>query len=594
MAGSVDRYVAAVAAAAGLCTAAVVLTAGIGTLEAIPIATLAVGVAIAERVELGFRFERTAALFGLVEAAVICGLLLLPIGIAVIGIAIGMVIAQVSRRFGLRRTVFNLANGWLGTSGAAVVLLVAPPVPPLVAGRSVAAALLAMLAYTAINGVAMHGLMGRVGGEEARRNLREQIPLTVATTLGTTTVGIVLAALIDLHPALAPLLLGPGAAVYLAARGATRNAELLTTVRTDRDRLNRVIDGASDGILLLDRDGVVQVWNPAMERLTGLGEGEVAGQRIADVLTDDRREAPEPVRGRWLMDDAYRRLPRRDQHANLRNSDGTVRVVQESHALVYDDRGRCTGDVVVVRDVSRQQELERLRSDFVARVSHELRTPLTPIRGFAGVLLKRGDDLTAAQRTDALQRIVERADHLGELVEDLLLVTQVERGELTGLVAVRPEDLGTATARAIERAREGEPDRRFGLTISPDVGPAMADPERVGQILDAVLDNACRYSPPEAPVEVEVGRVGNDVHIRVRDHGPGIPPEQRQAVFERFSRLEDPMTMRTGGVGLGLFLASRLAEAMQGALDLEEPPAGGGASFLLRLPAAAPAEDVRA
>ena len=593
MAGSLDRYIAAVAAAACLFTATVVLSAGVGRLELIPVAILALGVAIAERVELGFRFERTAALFGLVEAAVICGLLLLPTGTAVIGIAVGMLIAQVSRRFGLRRTVFNLANGWLGTSGAAVVLLLTPSNPPLVAGRSVAAALLAMLAYTAINAVAMYGLMGRVAGEEARHNLREQIPLTVATTLGTTTVGIVLAALIDLHAALAPLLLGPGAAVYLAARGATRNAELLATVRTDRDRLNRVIDGASDGILLLDRDAVVQVWNPAMEQLTGLAEGEVAGQRIADVLTDDRREGPEPVRGRWLMDDASRKLPRRDQHAELRNRDGTVRAVQESHALVYDDRGRCTGDVVVVRDVSRQQELERLRSDFVARVSHELRTPLTPIRGFAGVLLKRGDDLTAEQRTDALQRIVERADHLGELVEDLLLVTQVDRGELTGLVTVRPEDVGDVTARAIGRAREREPGRRFDFSATPGLGRAMADPERLGQILDAVLDNACRYSPPGAPVEVELERVGDEVCVRVRDHGPGIPREQRQAVFERFHRLEDPMTMRTGGVGLGLFLASRLAEAMQGELELEETPPGRGASFRLRLPAAAPAEDVR-
>ena len=586
MAGSVDRYIAGVAAAACLGIAAVILAAGVSEPAWLQLAALAAGVAIAERVELGFTFERTAALFGLVEAAVICGLLLLPTGAAVIGIALGMLAAQASRRFGLRRTVFNLANGWLGTAGAALVLWLVPGPPPLVAGWSVVTALLAMVLYTAINAVAMYGLLGRVGGDEERRNLREQIPLTVATTLGTTTVGILLAALINLHTALAPLLLGPGAAVYLAARGATRNAELLATVRADRDRITRVIDGASDGILLLDRDGVVQVWNPAMERLTGLGGQEVAGRQIAAVLTDSRREAAEPVRGRWLIEAAARHGPRHDQHARLRHTDGSVRSVQESHALVFDERGRCTGDVVVVRDVSRQQELERLRSDFVARVSHELRTPLTPIRGFAGVLLLRGDELTAEQRTEALERIVERADHLGELVEDLLLVTRVERGEVAGLVDVAPQDVDEIAREVVARARDRQTGRTISYATQGGDGNAMADRERTRQILDALLDNACRYSPPDRPVEVELERDVDAVLVRVRDHGPGIPPEKRQAVFERFHRLEDPMTMRTGGVGLGLFLGSRLAEAMDGSLELENPPVGGGASFLLRLPAA--------
>jgi PAS domain S-box-containing protein len=390
------------------------------------------------------------------------------------------------------------------------------------------------------------------------------------------------------EPALVPFLLAPGVAIHLAGRGSVRASNLLEATRAEHTRLERVVDGASDGILLLDQDGVVQVWNPAMETMTGLPTQLTVGRSVDRVLTSSVRIGAEPIDGRWLIDEAHEGSAVRDAQARLRHVDGSERVVVESHSLVFDDRGRCTGDIVVVRDVTRQEELERLRSDFVARVSHELRTPLTPIRGFASVLLRRGEQLDPEQRRDALERIVERADHLGEVVEDLLLVTRVDRREVDDLVSPLPGDLVPVVEDAVAGLRASAPDRPVTLNVAPGVPPALADAERTRQILQAVLDNADRYTPDGTPIEVEVDHDGDDVRVRIVDHGPGIPREHRDRVFEQFQRLENPLTMSTGGVGLGLFLSRRLAEAMHGSLELGPHVPGRGCEVVLRLPTAEP------
>jgi PAS domain S-box-containing protein len=586
------RYLAGWIAVALAGTVAVLALAGWERPDLASVALFVVAVAIAERVELYFHFERADAGFTLIEVAITAGLLLLAPAHVVLGAAAGMALAQVSLLASPTKFGFNIAQTAAATSAAALVLTVTPSIGPLVAGRPVLGAIGGMTVYVVVNVAAVAGLMHRVAGREAAQALRAQIPVTAGTILGTTAVGVVVASLWTTQPALVPFLLAPAAAIHLAARATIRAANLLERTRSEHQRLERIVDGASDGILLLDGSGTVQVWNPAMERMTGLPAELTVGRRVHRVLTEQVRIADEPVDEGWLAARAHgeRGAPVHDAEAELRHVDGTQRAVRESHALVFDDRGRCTGDVVVVRDVSRQQELERLRSDFVARVSHELRTPLTPIRGFASVLLRRGPDLNEEQRKEALERIVERADHLGEVVEDLLLVTRLDRRELDELVHPHPSDLRPLVEEAVAALRASSPERTVTCSVTPGTGEALADPERTRQIIDALLDNADRYTPADTPIEVELDQDGDDIRVRVIDHGPGIPRQHHETVFEQFQRLENPLTMRTGGVGLGLFLGRRLAEAMHGALELEPPRHGAGTVAVLRLPTAQPAE----
>lgn len=552
-----------------------------------PLILLVLGVAVAERVELRFTFEHADIAITLVEVAITAGLLLVAPTEAVVATGLGMMLGQVSRVPDRVKVSFNTAQAMVGTAIAAMILHFGPAFGPLINGRSVVVALAGMTIYVAVNAFAILGLL-TIAEPGAREGLVAQLRLSASFSLGNAAIGVVLAALLVFEPALAVLVLVPAAAVYLAARGARRTADLLSRVRVDRDRLTRVVDGTIDGIVLLDRDGTIQVWNAAMEELTGLAADRVVSRPVSRVLTDSLREGETEVVGRWLIDTAHQGAQHRALDARIRHVDGRAHEVRENHSLVFDDRGRCIGDVVVIRDVSRQRELERLRGDFVARVSHELRTPLTPIRGFASVLLRKGEQLDAASRQEALERIVERSDHLAAVVEDLLLVTRLDQHDLDDLVHPVPVSLELLLERTIASFREREPGRTIAFSASPGTGDALADPERTRQIVSALLDNASRYSPDDTPIEVTLEQTDDDICVRVTDSGPGIPREHRQTIFEQFHRLEDPLTMRTGGVGLGLFIGRRLAQAMHGNLDLEDSSPAGGSTFVLRLPSAIP------
>lgn len=583
------RYVSAWVLAAAVVLLAVVVGADRtlwGQVGLPAMLTFAAAVAIAERVELHLTVQRAHAAFTLIEVAITAGLLLLPGPVVVLGTAVGTMLTQLLRGLGSERAGFNAAIATLGSAVAAGVVAVFPAFGPMIGERPALGALAGMLLYAALNAAAMAGLVLRFAGADAWQELRRQAPFAAATIAGTASLGVVVADLWITEPFLVVFALAPAAAVHLAARGMRRSRELLEQVRTERDRLTLVVDGASDGILLLDRVGEIRVWSRAMEAMTGLTASDVVGRPVAEVLTPAVRRGAEAVQGAWVVDDPSGRR-HHELEATLVHADGSERVVSESHTLLLDDQGQAIGDVVVVRDVSRQVRLERLRADFIARVSHELRTPLTPIRGFAHTLRSRGDQLDPERRGEVLDRLVERTDHLGRLIDEVLLVTRFDADELHELTDLRPVELGPLVRDEVERFRTAFPDRLAdGDVVLGDAIVARADPAHVRRVVAALLDNAGRYAHPPAAIRVEVAASDGGCLVAVEDDGPGIPTDQREAVFDAFHRVEDPLTMRTGGVGLGLFIGRRLAEAMRGELRLTVADSGRGTRMELWLPAA--------
>lgn len=628
------RYLIAITALAVVANTVLLAAVGLPSFgDPLGFALLVVAIGVAERIEVTFKWGDNLAGITLVEVAITAGLLLLPASHVVAALVVALLVVRIP--WHLRtpwKAVFNLASVLLATAIAGLIVTVAGALPPTVGGRSALGALAGMAAYGLVSAIAMAGLLHHLGDDGGRlvAGLRRVIRLTAVPTLGTTAVGIVAAAVWVAQPELVPFVLAPTAAVHLATRASARSAALLETTRVDRARLGRVIDGASDGIVLLDRDGTVQVWNPAMEAISGVAEVDAVGRAVGEVLHAEVRVPQDRRTDAWSSGtasawsaasppassaapgagsavgsavgsgvgpgvDGTAAWSAGETVARLVASDGTVRIVRERHARGYDDEGQVSGEVVVVRDVSSEHELDRLRSDFVARVSQELRTPLAPIRGHANDLLDGGDTLPAGDRENALTQIVDRTEHLHGLVEDLLLVTRfdgsVGRAEPTATDVVQPRNAEVAPVveRTIETVRRRHPRRR--LTLDQQVSRAatrvVADPDRVRQILAMLLDNALRYTPADAAVEVEVGTRGPEtVAVRVRDHGRGIPPAERERVFDRFHRLHDDGQASAAGIGLGLYIGRRLARAMQGDLLLLDTPAGEGATFELRLVAA--------
>lgn len=600
-----DRAVARFAlvwAMVGLATTGTVMFLVVPTGLSDPWRVAAVGAitALGEALELRFQWsERASSSFTLVEAGVVAALLLLPGAEALLATVGAVALIQVLRRRPPLKAGFNLGQLTASVALAALIVAVLPTIGPQVAGRAILSVTLGMAAYGAVNLAALTGLLERLTGQAPTETLRDHGALTAAAIAGNTAVGVLAAALWTTQPELLPALLAPTAAIHLAYRGTVRTDTLLARARAEAERLDRIVLGTSDGIVLLDGEGTVEVWNAAMEQMTGIDAREAVGSPVERVLTPDLRDG-DPVSGRWVMEDATVAAPTHHHLVGLHPREGSDRTVRESHTLIFDDRERCIGDVILLHDVTRQQELEALKGDFVARISHELRTPLTPIKGFAQVLLKRADDLTPDQRHDALQRIDDHATRLTGLVEDLLLVSTLDREDVREIVTTRPVDVAAVARETVMRFRSRHPDRLLTFSVgSPDEGTsgrsdpssrdgirAVVDPERVEQILKNLLDNAVRYTPPETPIEVECFTDGDDILLRVIDHGPGIPFDKQETIFERFHRLEDPLRMRTSGVGLGLFLARRLARAMHGSLTVDSSSCEPGATFVLRVPCA--------
>jgi PAS domain S-box-containing protein len=542
-------------------------------------------VTIAERAQLHLAVGRASAAFTLIEVAVTAGLLLLPSDLVIVGTALGATLAQALQGLRLDQGLFNAAMATVGAAAATLVMSVTPSVGPLVEGRPVLGALLGMAVYALVNYFAIAGLLLRVAGAGSGRELRRQFPFAVATTVGTTTTGIVVAVLWVTEPWLTLFALVPAAAIHLAARGSQRTRELLEDVQTERDRLTLVVDGASDGILLLDSDGRVQLWNSAMEGLTGIPSAEAVGHPITDVLTAPARSVGGPGSGGWLITaDGRHARAQAELATTMRHRDGSTREVRESHALLRDGpQEKPRGEVVVVRDVSRRAQLERLRTDFVARISHELRTPLTPIQGFARTLRTHGDRLEEARRQQLLDLLIDRTDHLARLIDDLLLVTRVDAEDVRGSPSLATIDLGDTVRQVLDGFRQSHPHRP--VLYDADQVPALvrADLEHARRIVRALLDNADRYSDDPDPIRVQVSADDEWVVLAIDDQGPGIPTSERESVFEPFHRLEDPLTMRTSGVGLGLFLSRRLAMLMGGRLDIVTPHGTVGTRVELRL-----------
>ncbi len=230
--------------------------------------------------------------------------------------------------------------------------------------------------------------------------------------------------------------------------------------------------------------------------------------------------------------------------------------------------------------LERQQESDRLKHDFLAVISHELRTPLTAILGFAGTLTGRARTLDPEMVANMAERIERAGLRLGVLMDDLLDLSKIERGELEVLRS--PTALGAIVERVMTE-RAGRADR-VTVELEDDLPTVLADAHRVHQVLSKLLDNALKFSPDDTAVTIE-GR-SMDAHrvgLAVVDRGPGIAADKLGQVFEPFIQIEDPMTRTVGGMGTGLYLAREICAAIGGTLQVEST-VGVGSRFTMVLP----------
>jgi len=345
--------------------------------------------------------------------------------------------------------------------------------------------------------------------------------------------------------------------------------ERLAEQARDRTRTEAILSAMDDGVLAVDADGLVLVANEGSRQMLQLASP--VGRAYPEVIPD------EPVREvlAGALDEGERRVeevwvPR------LRRILALVGV-----PLPGKDRSS-RGAVLTLRDVTRRVDLERMRRDFVANASHELRTPLTSVRGFVEAL-EDGAMEDPATSTRFLGKIRVHADRMAALVEDLLELSRLEAGDRAPLwESVTPSEIVEDVVASFAALAA-----RHGITLHhrDDGAPAItSDPDRLRRALEALVDNAIKYTPRGGQVEIRTRTTtGQDARFDVIDDGPGIAPEHLPRVFERFYRVDKARSRELGGTGLGLSIVKHLVESVSASITVDSV-VGEGTRFTITVP----------
>lgn len=353
---------------------------------------------------------------------------------------------------------------------------------------------------------------------------------------------------------------------------AIENARLFESIRQEREKMSTILGEMSEGALLLDPSGKIVLANPAAHNLLG--------KENLDALSWPEIEASFETKPPWT------------EVPSLGGACGVELVRKTQPALILsgvinqvcDDRGKVTGYLIVLSNITEERREAQLKKNFLALVSHKLKTPLVAIRGFTPMLLEKPEELTSFQKT-AIETIDRNSQQLASLVEKLMWFAALE-GETMELTR-KPHTLASLFDVALSelapylRTTQAQIDLDSSLGALPSV---MLDKIWMKEVFRNLIENAVKFNsrpPPKVSIRGQV----NDrmVEISVSDNGPGIPPEERTKIFNKFYQIEGSFTGQVQGMGLGLALVRRVVEEHKGVVRVDSV-LGQGSTFTVSLP----------
>lgn len=372
---------------------------------------------------------------------------------------------------------------------------------------------------------------------------------------------------------------------------AERLGAMLRSQQMEASRQTAILEAVADGVLVTDPSNTISFVNTSAQRILALSEHEVLGKPVENFPGLFGKSTQTWVR---VVQD-WSNHPE-EHHAGemyaeqITLESGQVVLVHLSPVIWQKE---FLGTVSIFRDITHEVEVDRLKSEFVATVSHELRTPMTSIRGYVDILLMGAAGALNENQTHFLQIVKNNTERLNILVNDLLDVSRIEAGRVS--LTIHPVDLSEIAAEVVERfVKRAEKDNKpmqITLHVQEPLPRALADTERIRQVIDNLVDNAYHYTPAEGKIQVSLRANDNQVQVDVKDTGIGIPLDQQERVFDRFYRGEDPLVLATPGTGLGLSIVKQLVEMHHGKIWMTSAGIPGeGSTFSFTLPAYQPEE----
>ncbi len=358
-----------------------------------------------------------------------------------------------------------------------------------------------------------------------------------------------------------------------------READLRSAARREstlRQRLESVTSSMDEGLLAVDADGTVSLANPAVGRLLGVDPAELEGRPLGDVLVGTAGDGDSwpAALGRPGSDEV------RAARGQVDGAAGRPVTVAATAAPLVTDRGEA-GRVVVVRDVTAEAQLDRMKDEFVSNAAHELRTPLTAVVGYLGTLRRR-DDLDDERRQALLATAADGADRLRGIVDQLVWFADLEAGRAR--VVPQPTSVSDLVDEVLASWRHRRPDRTFRRRVARRLPDVHVDPLWTRRALDELVANAVKFSEDRIVLRAQLDDDG-DVRLEVRDRGVGIPDDRVAEIRAEFRQADASATRHHGGLGLGLAIVERILDRQDATLDVESE-VGQGTHVALVLPPA--------
>lgn len=353
--------------------------------------------------------------------------------------------------------------------------------------------------------------------------------------------------------------------------------ELLTAQRNEQES---VLQSMQVGVIAIDAQQRVLSINRVAQELLGLTGAAARGRRFAELVS-------QPALLRFAADVV---TEQGEMSRELELRERSSLIVRAIAGRLRDANGKRVGSIIVLSDVTHLKKLENLRTDFAANVSHELRTPITNIKGYVETLLDDGLD-NPEQANKFLAIVARNAERLGQIIDDMLALTSLERADVSDRLVTQPTPAG-ALLHAVRVHLEPEA-RQKNIPIVLHVSKSLyieANARLAEQAITNLISNAIKYCPPGTRVTVRVREVEEEgerfVEFEVADEGPGIAPEHLPRLFERFYRVDKARSREFGGTGLGLAIVKHIALVHGGSIIAESEP-GKGSKFRLLFPLAA-------
>lgn len=351
----------------------------------------------------------------------------------------------------------------------------------------------------------------------------------------------------------------------------------------EKERVETIIHNLAEGVVVVDNTGKILLMNPAAEKLLGLEHGQGTGGDIRENLKEEHLLAL--AKGPLHSNDE---TPKQVELQSL-NTD-TQRVLQASTAVIENEDGKTVGMVSVLSDITRQKELNEIKSKFVSHVSHELRTPLVAIQRSLALLLEEQSSNLGPDQKQYLEIANRNIGRLGRLINDILDLSKIEAGKLEirpmffSLPPLLQDVKSTFTTWAADKKIE------IVTKVRQESMIVEADRDRINQVLVNLVSNALKYTPDGGTVTVEAAVVRDEslspddcVEAGVRDTGIGIPPQDQKRIFERFEQVSLNQPSGVSSTGLGLTIAREIIELHGGRIWVESEE-GKGSRFAFRIP----------